>query len=384
MNGLHITLTDCKYESRLLKETETIADSYIVSNVYIAALWEKGLNEKERFDSKRYLWRIPLRSRNLGGGIFFQSIKYGELLFRIFNYYKQKKIQFISCHSVALLPIGVLLKLLWKSKLIYDAHELETESAGLSGIRKKFVKLMESFLIRSVDLTIVVSLSIAKKYTEFYPELTPLVIYNYPKLFEIHGDNNKFRKKFAIHDDQKIFLYQGGLSKGRGIEYLLEAFKELNKNKVRNAVFVVMGYGSLREKIIEYSKACKNIFYHAAVAPQELLAYTSSADFGFCLIENCCLSYYLCMPNKLFEYLMAEVPVVVSNLPEMKRIVIEYKVGLVIENTKHEILKSINQLAKDNGRKYRSNLKKMKHQISWETQQQKMIEAYQKILSPNL
>src|SRR5690606_29915505 len=96
-----------------------------------------------------------------------------------------------------------------------------------------------------------------------------------------------FREKLGIRPDQKIFLYQGGFTKGRGIEILLETFSQLQDDK---KVLVCMGYGPMTAIIQEFATQHASIYFHEAVAPQVLLNYTASADYGISLIEDVCLS----------------------------------------------------------------------------------------------
>jgi len=138
------------------------------------------------------------------------------------------------------------------------------------------------------------------------------------------------------------------LNKGRGIEILLDTFKTIDDEK---SIIVFMGYGPLEDLIKVADKNYKNIYFHKAVTPDILLDYTSSADFGILFYENNCLNHYYCSPNKMFEYLMAEIPVIVSNLYEMKRLVEKNKIGVVAQENspnglKEAILKAVRVTAK--------------------------------------
>jgi glycosyltransferase involved in cell wall biosynthesis len=113
-----------------------------------------------------------------------------------------------------------------------------------------------------------------------------------------------------------IFLYQGGLGKGRGIEILLSAFVK-NSNLTQAIIF--MGYGPLEKEITLLAEEHENVFFHHAVSQSDLLSFTSSADVGVLFYENNCLNHYYCSPNKMFEYLMAGIPVITSNLFEIKK-----------------------------------------------------------------
>ena len=105
-----------------------------------------------------------------------------------------------------------------------------------------------------------------------------------------------------------------------------------------------MGYGPLQGLVEQSAQEHENIYFHKAVAPDVLLEYTSSADFGILFYENSCLNHYYCSPNKMFEYLMAEIPVIASNLYEMKRLLEENSIGVVAEeNTSEGLQKAIEE-----------------------------------------
>lgn len=379
MNNLHIKL-DFRYSTRLLKQTRSIIKYNIANKVYIASLHSIGLNKKEFINSSIILDRFHLYSRFLPKTILFQFIKNIEFLCVLFIHYRNKGINVVNIHSLTLLPVGVLLKFAYKSKLVYDIHELETETIFLSGFRKTIFKYIEKFLISFCDTIFVVSESIAEWYATNYLIEKPVVVLNTPNYNHIHS-SEALRHDLGIPPDQRIFLYQGGLSPGRGIESLLSAFKSKSIENV-NAVIVFMGYGPLKQKIEKISKKHKNIFFHKAVHPDELLKYTASADFGLSLIENKCLSYCYCMPNKVFEYTMAGLPIIVSNLLEMASFVDKYKIGIILADDSHDfIVEGIHRMLSVDRSELIYNAQKCSRIYCWEVEEKKMIDAYISLLS---
>jgi glycosyltransferase involved in cell wall biosynthesis len=106
-----------------------------------------------------------------------------------------------------------------------------------------------------------------------------------------------------------------------------------------------------------------------------------TADFGLSIIEPSCLSYYYCLPNKLFEYLMADIPVVVSNMKEMTKLVQENKAGVVVESLASEQIKqSILELLSMNYFELQKNIQTIKTKYCWEIQGKILATAYQKLL----
>ena len=377
MNNLHISLTEFRNESRVLKQTNSIATLPGIQHVYIAALHNDNLKTDETLGDNITLKRFVLTTRGLSKGLFAQLIKYVELLFRIILFYRKKGVGIINVHTLALLPLGYIVKLLYGAKLIYDTHELETETVNSRGIRKKLAKLVERLLIRKADHIFVVSENIANWYQKEYEIPRPTIVLNAPNKITIEK-NQYFRNHFQLRDDQIIALYQGGLSPGRGIEILLEAFSLRGDDRI---IIVFMGYGILEDQIKNVADKYKTVFFHQAVPPGKLLSHTVSADIGISLIENTCLSYYYCMPNKLFEYTMVGLPVLVSNMKEMREFVERYEIGWVMqEQTIESVNQTIDMILKTDMTQYKNNTYLAASENCWEHQEKKMLAVYNILL----
>jgi glycosyltransferase involved in cell wall biosynthesis len=376
MNNLHLTLTDFQNESRILKETLSLLKNGVVKTVYVAALHADLLSVDQTIGGRLIVHRFNLMTRKMSKILVSQILKYFEFCFAVYFYYKNKKIKIINVHSLSLLPLGVALKYLYDSKLIYDTHELETEKNGDQGFRKKINKWVENFLINQVDITIVVSESIADWYQKAYSIARPPVIMNAPNRREIVKTDH-FRSDLGIRKDQMIMLYQGVLAAGRGIDLILEAFQARYDDKV---VVVFMGYGPLAEKVKNCSSLYKNIFYYPSVPPEVVLEYTSSGDVGLCLIENTCLSYVYSMPNKFFEYAMAGLPILTSDMKDMSKLINQYKMGSVVkEFTIIGINEAIDFIIKSNLKEIKINAYRVACEHAWEIQEEKLICAYKEL-----
>jgi glycosyltransferase involved in cell wall biosynthesis len=373
MNNLHVSLTEFRNESRVLKEAHSIMSLGRFDNVFVAALYADGLPEHECYGEGVEAKRFKLKTRSLRKDLFTQVFKYLEFSFRVGSYYRSKDIDMINIHALSLLPLGYILKILYGAKLIYDTHELETETNGSKGIRKKLSKWIEHLLIKKVDCVFVVSDNIADWYAMAYNLPRPIVVLNAPKLYT-PPRSDQFRYLFGIRDDQIIVLYQGGLSYGRGVELLLKAFQQRNNDRV---VLVFMGSGELERNIQEASEQLDIVFYYPAVPSKYVLNYTVSADIGIHMIQNTCLNHYYCMPNKLFEYAMAGIPVIVSDMKEMREMVENYQMGLVVKGEGGVgINKAIDDLIELDLNKLKKNALKAAKDNSWEVQEVKMLNAY--------
>jgi len=356
-------------DSRVLKEgLSLVKNGY---EVEIIAHHDKDL-AKEESQGGLVIKRLAYLDRTVTKSKIGKLKAYLSFLKESVNYCKSFDI--LHCHDINMLPIAVIIKKYYNKdvKIVYDAHEYETETYALSGIQKKITKLSEKHLIKYANRVITVSDSIANEYVKLYGIKKPALVLNAPPYKEVKKQD-RFREEFGI-EGKTIFLYQGGLGKNRGIELLLEVFKTIDNSE---SVMVFMGYGELENLIIEASKESDNIYFHKAVSPTVLLDYTVSADFGIATIEDSCLSYRYCLPNKLFEYIMAEVPVIVSNLPEMSRVVKKRKIGVILEEeTLQGITKAIKQAVSLDKKLINKNLKKVKKIYNWEEQEKVLLKVY--------
>ena len=368
-----IVLNNFTNDSRVLKEAISLQNEGY--EVTVVALHHENLKEFEEVQNIP-VHRVKLSSMNWSKHSIASLAKYIEWSYHVIKKYRQYDV--MHCHDLNALHLGVISKLFnRKLKVIYDAHEYETEVNYLVGMKKKLSKVVEKFLIRYADRVITVSDAIAEEYVRLYGIPKPHLVLNTPPFKEV-VKKDIFRETFGIKKEQTIFLYQGNLSRGRGVEVVLETFKALSDTK---SVVVFMGYGELEASIKEHQKRYHNIYFHKAVTPDILLDYTSSADFGISMIEDVCLSYRYCLPNKMFEYIMAGVPVIVSNLPEMKKLVEQYEVGVVAkENNPKELAEAIilaSSLDKDYVQKQLNSVKSI---YNWEEQEKILISLYRGVL----
>jgi len=383
-------------DSRVLKQNVSLVKYGF--DVKILALYKEGFQEFEIIENIP-VYRLKSKNTNsltldkLTTSIYKRLLKnLHRISARILNkYFYVSRIQFnmmyakackdsdiVHCNDLSALPIGVMVKKFYNKnvKLVYDAHEYETEINGHSERRKKKRRFLEKWLLPYTDNVMTVSNSIANEYVRLYGIQKPSLVLNTPHYVKNKKTNN-FRDIFSISPSKTIFLYQGALVKGRGIENILDVFSNI-QNKQHVVVF--MGYGSLEEEILHAVNKHDNIFFHPAVSPDVLLNYTSSADFGISMIEDICLSYRYCLPNKMFEYIMAEVPVIVSNLPEMKKIVQEYGLGVVaMENGSTGLEKAIDAATNLNRTQLNVNIQKAKHIFNWEEQEKVFISIYKSL-----
>lgn len=220
-----------------------------------------------------------------------------------------------------------------------DLHELFPEVPEVTN--RKFVKRVwtkiEDMIFPHIKDGYTVCQSIADYYKKRY-NINLTVVRNAPnrKLYE--GKKDEFS-----HIQGKIILYQGAVNEGRGIEWIIDAMPYVN-----NATFVIIGDGDISEyiqkKIVE-KKIEDRVFMMGKIPFSELRKYTLSADLGVCLLKEKGLSYYYSLPNRVFDFMQAHVPLLATQFPEIERVVVNYKTGRVINHYEPEYLaKQINEM----------------------------------------
>jgi glycosyltransferase involved in cell wall biosynthesis len=357
----------------MLKEAGTIVRHGLATQVIILSAGESGQSREEMLSNRIRVHRIVTF---LGGRSKFSRILfYFEFYLRASWYGMKLKPQILNCHSLMMLPVAVLIKQFTSARLIYDPHELETERLGLNGLARKISKIVERKLISACQAVVVVSPSIQCWYKKEYPGKIVTLVRNVPRFTPVVR-RNLFREKLGIPHDKLIFLSQGLLNEGRSINLYLEVFSRATHHHL-----VIMGYGPLEFRVKEAANSHPNIHFFPAVRPDEVLTYTQSADVGLSLIENYCLSYYYSLPNKFFEYIMAEVPPIVSDFPDMAEIVSTYRVGWAINVGREDLYDAIQMLTRLVVDEHRTRMDKARQQLCWENEEHALISVFKNLLT---
>lgn len=374
MNVLHLTHTDISSDSRILKEMRAISNVDRTSKVSgIGVTLEEGSNVST-YNDNLDIHNIQLKSRSL---TFLPTVirhicSLIELTSKMFFKAVKMKPRILHCNDTLVLPLGVMIKVLTGSKLIYDAHELESDRNGLTKTLGTMTLYTEKILWCFIDALIVVSPSIEKWYKDNIGEKYSEVVLNSPVLEIDNSEDEKtyLRKHFSIPPESKIFLYIGILGQGRGINLITEAFK---KSEIKSSL-VFLGYGELANDLKGIADKYPNIYVHDAVAHEKVVSVARSADVGLCLIQNVSLSDYYCLPNKLFEYCFAGIPVLASDFPDISHVVNKYNLGRCCQLNIDSILNAIKEFEKSKELP-RIDIDSL-YELSWGAQEDKLTKLY--------
>ena len=214
----------------------------------------------------------------------------------------------------------------------------------------------------------------AVEYARMYGITKPGVVMNCPPYRKAEPSPDHFRKKFGIPASRTIYLFQGVLDPLRGISTILEAFSRFHGT---DKCIVFMGPGPMTASVQENADRFDSIYFHEAVSPDVLHAYTRSADCGIIFMSNLCAGYNYALPNKLFEYAMARVPTLSTPLLEISRIINDYSLGVIVEgDSADHLYETVNNLTPLDLLEFAPALEKSARQFCWEEQEKVLLEAY--------
>lgn len=268
------------------------------------------------------------------------------------------------------LPFVTTIAKLKGAKVYYNSRELYAFLGGLRNrpLLQSLVKRIEEFFIKKVDLVLTTGEMDSAFLEKFYGIKNTLVIRNIP-LFQKPSAKVDFRKIYGISDEKLILLYQGVLLEGRGVPLIMKAMLELPQT-----VLIILGDGEQKnnfQKFADELHISDRIIFAGTINQKELINYTTGADAGLSLIENISVSYYHALPNKLFEYIMAGLPVLCSDLPQMKMIVDKYQVGESINiGLEDNIYTALKRWVENPGLliKYRMNCVRAAEELNWQSE----------------
>ncbi len=266
------------------------------------------------------------------------------------------------------LPFVTIIGKIKRAKIYYNSRELYAFIGGLRNrpILQSFIRLIEKFFIKKVDLVLTTGEMDSKFLENYYKIKNTLVIRNIP-LFQRPTQVFNFRKQYNIPQNSLILLYQGVIIEGRGIPLIIKSLHQLN-----DCYFIILGEGEQKnnfQKLANEFNVSDRVIFAGVYEQSELINYTAGADIGLALIENISISYYHALPNKLFEYIMAGLPIIVSNLPQMKNIVENYKVGEVVDIEKGESIVPVIKKWKKNAallNEYKKNCLIAAKELNWQ------------------
>lgn len=265
---------------------------------------------------------------------------------RVLSHYRRQRVAIVAAHNVWVLPMCWVLSRRVGAKLIYNAHELETEAIAMTGVKQRVAKIFENALVRHCALVSVVNEPIADWYESTYHIPRPVVVGNVPVVVDA---DTRLRERLNIPIDEMMYIHTGHLVDGRNIPLILSVFSQ-SSNHV-----VFLGDGPHRESIVEAGQRHRSIHWLAPVPPDLIVAHVREADVGLCLIdEQQSLSDRLSSPNKLLEALAADIPALCSNLVEARRLLGDHADQWILMDPEKKLAAAVQEIGKADCKRFRS------------------------------
>ncbi len=360
-----VTTSKIFHDTRILNEAESLAKVHDV--IVLARKYPQ--QKKNGFSFKIKLinyYKIPFYQLNIFSSLFF-----------LMKAVMKEKADVLHAHDLDGLLCAFPAALLCRKTLIYDSHEIWTDTypfENLKGIQW-FFPILERMLMWKVQAGITVNKSIAKVLTKKYHKKF-ISIYNIANnnIETIPKKSNFFHKYL----NKKIVIHVGGANEGRGFEEMIESLAKLPKN----IIFIFLGADLAKSDIktnVKYLRLKDQIEILSAIYPQDIIPIISKADLSLALTQKKSKSYYYSLPNKIFQYIAAEVPILGSNFPEFRNIIQKYSIGEVVNPSNPKLIaqKIIYMLKKTPQKRYRHNLVGLaEEKYNWTIEARKLHKIY--------
>lgn len=281
------------------------------------------------------------------------------------------------------LPANFLAAKLKKIPLVYDSHEYFTGVPELLNRPKvqRIWKKIESYCLPKVDYAITVNESIARLFKEEYNKDFN-VIRNVPLITKpFLGERENLRRELGLPIAKNILILQGaGINIDRGAEELVEAMQY-----IPDYLLLIVGGGDViadLKKIVN-EKNLKDCVLFVPKQPVEILRkYTAASNLGITLDKANNINYKLSLPNKLFDYIHAGIPVLSSDLPELKNIIVGYNIGKICsDHDPKNISRLIDEMlsSDDQIKKWEANTTIAAKELNWDKEKERLLSIFKKI-----
>jgi glycosyltransferase involved in cell wall biosynthesis len=333
---------------------------------------------------------LPLDTRNYRvkrfklifdkGPLFYAELNIRLFLFLVFN-----KVDVLYSNDLDTLPANFLAsKLKFNPRLIYDTHELFTEVPELENRRfaKNIWLKIEEYIFPKLNHILTVNVSIANIYGAKYGK-SLTIIRNVPEKY--NNENALSKSQLGLPEDKFIIIIQGsGLNIDRGIEEAV-----LSMQFIDNALLIIVGHGDVIPKAKEmvFQKHLEEkVKFYGKRPYLEMMQLTSNANLGLTLDKPLNDNYKFSLPNKLFDYIHAGIPILSSDLIELKKIIEHYNIGSFVKKVSpEEIAESINFLIKNPSilQQYKKNCISAAEVENWNFEKLKLKKLFQDLEMEN-
>jgi len=272
---------------------------------------------------------------------------YAELNIRLFFFLLFSKARRIHANDLDTLLPAWLVSRLRNMELVYDTHEyfLGVPEIQKRPIVKKVWGMIESFIFPRLKSVITVNQSIAGLYEKEYG-VKLSVVRNIPQK-QAGAIQAVERESIGVKDSDFLLILQGaGINVDRGAEEAVQMMRYLDDVKL-----IIAGSGDVIDQLRQLSQnegIRGKVIFLPKMKYSELMRVTASCNLGLTLDKDSNINYRFSLPNKLFDYMHAGIPVLASNLPEVSRVIHEFGFGIITNTHEPEAMARMIKELKDN------------------------------------
>ncbi len=324
----------------------------------------------------------PYQTKRFNLGIETGPLFYALYNIRLFFFLLFSRADVFVTNDLDTLLPNFIVSRLKKTALYYDSHEYFTEVPEL--VERPRIQgiwlAIEKFIFPKLRNVFTVNESIASIYKQKY-QVDVKVVRNLPYRSKLISTTLN-RIDLGLPTDKKIFLFQGaGINVDRGAEEAIEVI-----SGVENAVLLFIGGGDVLDELkrrVEMFELKEKVYFLPKQPMEILYQYTKLADFGISLDKDSNLNYRYSLPNKLFDYVQAGLPILASDLPEVRKVIEQYSIGKIAASHSIEDLRmTMKSMVSDEKQfaLWKENLKFAAAELCWENEEKKLLEIFKDVI----
>ncbi len=390
-NKKKVLMAVCNFftnDNRVFRAADALAANGY--EVLLLTYHRDDLKEHETLGHGFHLHRIPLKAKINKPARFANLLKYIDFKRKAKKIAADYQPDIVHCNDYSTLFLGIYCKQKYGSKLVYDDHEYFQDLNYLHrypmAVRKYIARYERNTIKQWIDKMIVVSPGIAEAYEKLTTK-KPEVVMNITDRAVISEETPR-NDEFNTYNDyltglkkegKELLLYIGkNFVRGRGMDFTIKLLKHLPENYF----LIIFGCSNDREinqlrTIFKERGVDDRIKAFKFVEFSNLYHLKDHFSYGLSLIEPIYFSYNYSLPNKLFEYIMMGIPVIASDIPEQKRVVEQYGIGLIADLKTPEL--TARQL-QETGDNTFDGMEKARKELTWENEKQKLLKIYTELL----
>lgn len=290
---------------------------------------------------------------------------------------REQRPALIHCNDYNTMWVGVAARLLGGSAVIYDSHELWPDRNQRPEPRWWLIAC-EFLFVHLAHRTITASPGYAQVMAKRYRIAPPGVIRNIPDASMLPPAVGSENGDSPAGDGDRLVLYVGALTTGRGLELSIMALNHIDDVRLRLVGPARPAYLAELVELARREGVSDRVEFAGAVSPDQLVETISEASVGLALIQPVCLSYRMSLPNKVFEYVAAGLPVLGTDLPAISALVNEHRIGLLAEPGEVEDVaaKLREMLEPERNSAFRDAARAAAGELHWDREAERLAQEY--------